>query len=78
VAQNAVTDVANGSGQLVGEDVGCNHKGFQIGRHLELLSRGTHLEALLRAETAGPYRNPPFHIKPLGDVGHRRERGDLS
>ena len=43
---------------LVGEDIRCNHKGFQIGRHLELLSRGTRLEALLRARAAGPCSEP--------------------
>src|SRR6266508_2150977 len=68
---------------LIGEDVRCNDKGFQIGRHLEPPSRGTRLEALLRTLSAGPCRDPPFHIKPLGrgedfgvvvlgDTGERR------
>src|SRR5579862_1060871 len=57
---------------LVSEDVGCNDKGFQI-RHLELRSRGdTGLEALLRQQTAGPCRNPPFRIKPLARQRFRR------
>src|SRR3954453_20114617 len=45
---------------LVGEDVSCNDKGFQI-RHLELQSRGdTGLEALLRRRRRGPLpRRPP-------------------
>src|SRR6185437_777226 len=39
---------------------------------------GTHgLEALLRGETAGPCRNPPLHIKPLGARGRLRRRRRL-
>src|SRR5215218_6125871 len=49
----------------IAEDIACNHEGFQVGRHLEPPSRGTRLEALLRAPPAGPCSEPPFHIKPL-------------
>src|SRR5262249_19316699 len=49
---------------LVGENVGCNDKGFQI-RHLELRSRGdTGLEALLREQPAGPCREPAVSHQP--------------
>jgi hypothetical protein len=61
---------------LVREDIPCNDKGFQI-RHLELPSRGdTRLEALLREQTAGPFRNPPFHIKPLAARRPLRKFGE--
>jgi hypothetical protein len=45
---------------LVGEDIACNHEGFQVCRHLEPPSRRTRLEALLRACVAGPCAGPAF------------------
>jgi len=61
--------------QLVREHVACNDKRFQIGRHLELLSRRTRLEALFLLKQRVPAQTHPVSHQASRSAPGSRSRG---